>query len=62
MYFDFRKNDVLFYLYTVFHSDRGSQYTSKHFGKLLKGNGIRASMAMLGRAGIMPWWRGSLAA
>ena len=26
----------------VFHSDRGSQYTSKCFGKLLKGYGIRA--------------------
>jgi putative transposase len=28
----------------VFHSDRGSQYTSKRFGKLLKGYGIRAYM------------------
>jgi len=28
----------------VFHSDRGSQYTSKSFGKLLKGYGIRAYM------------------
>jgi putative transposase len=32
----------------VFHSDRGSQYTSKRFGKLLKGYGIRASMGDVG--------------
>lgn len=32
----------------VFHSDRGSQYTSKHFGKLLKSYGIRASMGDVG--------------
>lgn len=32
----------------VFHSDRGSQYTSKRFGKLLKGCGIRASMGDVG--------------
>ena len=29
----------------VFHSDRGSQYTSKRFGKLLKKHGIQASMS-----------------
>jgi len=29
----------------VFHSDRGSQYTSKRFGKLLKKHGIHASMS-----------------
>jgi putative transposase len=32
----------------VFHSDRGSQYTSKRFGKLLKGYSIRASMGDVG--------------
>lgn len=32
----------------VFHSDRGSQYTSKQFQKLLKGYGIRASMGDVG--------------
>ncbi len=32
----------------VFHSDRGSQYTSKHYRKLLAGYGIRASMGDVG--------------
>jgi len=32
----------------VFHSDRGSQYTSKRYCKLLKGFGIRASMGDVG--------------
>ena len=32
----------------VFHSDRGSQYTSKAFANLLKGYGIRASMGDVG--------------
>lgn len=32
----------------VFHSDRGSQYTSKRFSLLLKEYGIRASMADVG--------------
>lgn len=32
----------------VFHSDRGSQYTSKRFGKLLSGYGVRASMGDVG--------------
>lgn len=32
----------------VFHSDRGSQYTSKRYRKLLKGYGIRASMGDVG--------------
>lgn len=32
----------------VFHSDRGSQYTSKAFSKLLKGYSIRASMVDVG--------------
>ena len=32
----------------VFHSDRGSQYTSKRYRKLLKGYGVRASMGDVG--------------
>lgn len=32
----------------IFHSDRGSQYTSKRYGKLLKKQGIRASMSGVG--------------
>jgi putative transposase len=32
----------------VFHSDRGSQYTSKQFRNLLRGYGIRASMGDVG--------------
>jgi len=32
----------------VFHSDRGSQYTSRHFRQLLAGYGIRASMGDVG--------------
>ena len=32
----------------VFHSDRGSQYTSKRFRNLLKGYGIRSSMGDVG--------------
>ena len=32
----------------VFHSDRGSQYTSQHFRKLLSTYGIRASMGSVG--------------
>lgn len=32
----------------VFHSDRGSQYTSQHYRKLLAGYGIRASMGDVG--------------
>jgi len=32
----------------VFHSDRGSQYTSKRYRKLLKSYGIRASMGDVG--------------
>lgn len=32
----------------VFHSDRGSQYTSKRYRKLLKGFGIRSSMGDVG--------------
>ena len=32
----------------VFHSDRGSQYTSKRFRKLLSGYGIRSSMGDVG--------------
>ena len=32
----------------VFHSDRGSQYTSKQYRKLLKACGIRSSMGDVG--------------
>ena len=32
----------------VFHSDRGSQYTSKHYRKLLDDYGVRASMGDVG--------------
>ena len=32
----------------VFHSDRGSQYTSKRYQKLLNDNGVRASMGDVG--------------
>ena len=32
----------------VFHSDRGSQYTSRSFNTLLEGYGIRASMGDVG--------------
>ena len=32
----------------VFHSDRGSQYTSRQFSRLLKQHGIRASMGDVG--------------
>ena len=32
----------------VFHSDRGSQYTSKRFRKLVKGYGLRSSMGDVG--------------
>lgn len=32
----------------VFHSDRGSQYTSKYYRKLLANYGIRASMGDVG--------------
>jgi putative transposase len=32
----------------AFHSDRGSQYSSKRLGKLLKCYGIRASMGDVG--------------
>ena len=32
----------------MFHSDRGSQYTSKKFQKLLKNCGVRSSMGDVG--------------
>lgn len=32
----------------VFHSDRGSQYTSKQYRKLLANYGVRASMGDVG--------------
>ena len=34
----------------VFHSDRGSQYTSKAFRRLLRGYDIRSSMGDVGTA------------
>ncbi len=40
----------------VFHSDRGSQYTSKMYSNFFKLYGIRASM---GDVGIMQWLKGS---
>ncbi len=39
----------------VFQSDRGSQYTSKRYRKLLKDYGIRASMGDVGACWDMPW-------
>lgn len=32
----------------MFHSDRGSEYTSRHYRKLLADHGIRASMGGVG--------------
>jgi putative transposase len=32
----------------VFHSDRGSQYTSRCYRQLLEGYGVRASMGDVG--------------
>ena len=39
----------------VFHSDRGSQYTSKRYGKLLDRYGMRASMGDVGACWETPW-------
>ena len=33
----------------IFHSDRGSQYTSREFGELLRGHGIRQSLSRPGQ-------------
>lgn len=40
---------------TIFHSDRGSQYTSKAFMKLLKLYGIRQSFSRVGVPGDNAW-------
>lgn len=39
----------------IFHSDRGSQYTSKAFMELLAGYGIRQSFSRVGKPGDNPW-------
>lgn len=39
----------------IFHSDRGSQYTSKAVRKLLKGYGIRQSFSRVGMPGDNAW-------
>ena len=41
------------------HSDRGSQYTSEQFQKLMAGHGVICSMSRSGNVGIMPRWRAS---
>lgn len=38
----------------VFHSDRGSQYTSKRYSRLLTSYGIRQAWVMLEPVGITP--------
>ena len=39
----------------IFHSDRGSQYTSKSFMEFLSGHGIRQSFSRVGKPGDNPW-------
>jgi len=39
----------------IFHSDRGSQYTSKGFMELLSSYGIRQSFSRVGKPGDNPW-------
>jgi len=39
----------------IFHSDRGSQYTSKLFIELLSRNGIRQSFSRVGKPGDNSW-------
>jgi hypothetical protein len=39
----------------VFHSDRGSNYTSEEFGRHLSRYQMRRSVGRTGSAGIMPW-------
>jgi putative transposase len=39
----------------IFHSDRGSQYTSKAFMELLSRQGIRQSFSRVGKPGDNPW-------
>ena len=40
---------------TIFHSDRGSQYTSKEFVATLKSYGMRQSFSRLGKPGDNAW-------
>ena len=40
---------------TIFHSDRGSQYTSKAFKKMLLKHGIRQSFSRIGMPGDNAW-------
>jgi putative transposase len=40
---------------TIFHSDRGSQYTSKEFMALLKKHGIKQSFSRVGMPGDNAW-------
>ena len=40
---------------TIFHSDRGSQYTSKKFMELLKSLGIKQSFSRVGIPGDNTW-------
>jgi len=40
---------------TIFHSDRGSQYTSKTFAKILKMYGIKQSFSRVGMPGDNAW-------
>ena len=40
---------------TIFHSDQGSQYTSKAFRKLLKLYGIKQSFSRIGKPGDNAW-------
>jgi len=42
------------------HSDRGSQYASEHYQRLLAQHGITCSMSAAPTAGIMPLWRAFL--
>jgi len=44
---------------TIFHSDRGSQYTSKKVMEYLSENQIRQSFSRVGKPGIMPGARAS---
>jgi transposase InsO family protein len=43
----------------IFHSDRGSQYTSKQFARLLSRHGIRQSLCRHARSGTTRWWNRS---
>jgi len=41
--------------YTIFHSDRGSQYTSKDFMAIVKSYGIKQSFSRVGVPGDNTW-------